>query len=215
MVLAEALVGCPTWAPALGFGGATIALVFACIGSAYGTGKAGMGISHVGVHKPEVCAHPPSITTARCAPLYGRLAVGALRSRVSLTPSLSLGVCARVALCQIVMKNIIPVVMAGVLGIYGLIIAVIIGNAVKPIAGVGGTYSDYSAFTAFAHFSAGLCCGMSGLVAGIAIGIVGDAGVRSVAQQPKMYVGMVLILIFAEALGLYGLIVGLILASKA
>ena len=60
MVLAEALVGCPTWAPALGFGGATIALVFACIGSAYGTGKAGMGISHVGVHKPEVCAHPPS-----------------------------------------------------------------------------------------------------------------------------------------------------------
>ena len=138
----------------------------------------------------------------------------ALSAPESLSLPNSLGVCARVALCQIVMKNIIPVVMAGVLGIYGLIIAVIIGNAVKPIAGVGGTYSDYSAFTAFAHFSAGLCCGMSGLVAGIAIGIVGDAGVRSVAQQPKMYVGMVLILIFAEALGLYGLIVGLILASN-
>ena len=34
--------------------GAMLALVFACIGSAYGTGKAGMGISHVGVSKPEV-----------------------------------------------------------------------------------------------------------------------------------------------------------------
>ena len=56
---------------------------------------------------------------------------------------------------------------------------------------------------------------MSGLAAGLTIGIVGDAGVRAVAQQPRMYVGMVLILIFAEALGLYGLIVGLILASKA
>ena len=45
------------------------------------------------------------------------------------------------------------------------------------------------------------------------VGIVGDAGVRAVAMQPKMYVGMVLILIFAEALGLYGLIVGLIMTS--
>ena len=49
--------------------------------------------------------------------------------------------------------------MAGVLGIYGLIIAVIIGNAVKPMAGVGARYSDYSAFTGFAHLAAGLCCG--------------------------------------------------------
>ena len=55
---------------------------------------------------------------------------------------------------------------------------------------------------------------MSGLAAGLVIGIVGDAGVRAVAQQPRMYVGMVLILIFAEALGLYGLIVGLILTSR-
>ena len=44
---------------------------------------------------------------------------------------------------------------------------------------------------------------------------MGDAGVRAVAQQPKMYVGMVLILIFAEALGLYGLIVALILSQQS
>ena len=37
---------------------------------------------------------------------------------------------------------------------------------------------------------------------------------RAVALQPRVYVGMVLILIFAEALGLYGLIVGLILSSN-
>jgi V-type H+-transporting ATPase proteolipid subunit len=43
---------------------------------------------------------------------------------------------------------------------------------------------------------------------------VGDFGVRSSAEQPKLYVGMVLVLIFSEALGLYGLIVGLILTSK-
>lgn len=43
--------------------------------------------------------------------------------------------------------------------------------------------------------------GLCGLAAGFAIGIVGDAGIRSVAMQPRMFVSMVLILIFAEVLG--------------
>jgi V-type H+-transporting ATPase proteolipid subunit len=66
----------------------------------------------------------------------------------------------------------------------------------------------------FHHLGAGLSVGLSGLAAGFAIGIVGDAGVRGTAQQPRLYVGMILILIFAEVLGLYGLIVSLILTTK-
>ena len=66
----------------------------------------------------------------------------------------------------------------------------------------------------FAHFGCGMAVGLSGMAAGTAIGIVGDAGVRATAQQPKLFVGMVLILIFAEALGLYGPIVGLVLCNK-
>ena len=46
------------------------------------------------------------------------------------------------------------------------------------------------------------------------IGIVGDAGVRANAQQPKLFVGVILILIFAEALALYGMIVGIILVVR-
>jgi V-type H+-transporting ATPase proteolipid subunit len=112
----------------------------------------------------------------------------------------------------LVMRNIIPVVMAGVLGIYGLIVAVIIqGSIVAPQNGI----SQYSLYTGFAHLAAGLCCGLSGLAAGMAIGIVGDAGVRAVGQQEKLFVGMILILIFAEALGLYGLIVALILSQNS
>jgi len=42
---------------------------------------------------------------------------------------------------------------------------------------------------------------------------VGDAGVRALGQQEKIFVGMMLILIFAEALGLYGLIIALILSQ--
>lgn len=46
--------------------------------------------------------------------------------------------------------------------------------------------------------AAGLTCGLCGLGAGYAIGIVGDAGVRGTAQQPRLFVGMILILIFSE-----------------
>ena len=108
---------------------------------------------------------------------------------------------------QLVMKNIIPVVMAGILGIYGLIVAVILSATAAK--------SSLTMAKGYQLFAAGLSCGLSGLGAGMAIGIVGDAAVRAVGQQDKLYVGMILILIFAEALGLYGLIVGLIFTTKA
>jgi len=77
-----------------------------------------------------------------------------------------------------------------------------------------GGLNNYSSFAGFAHLAAGLACGLSSLAAGLAIGVVGDAGVRAIGQQPALYVPMILILIFGEALGLYGLIVALILSQK-
>uniref|UniRef100_A0A673G266 V-type proton ATPase proteolipid subunit n=1 Tax=Sinocyclocheilus rhinocerous TaxID=307959 RepID=A0A673G266_9TELE len=96
---------------------------------------------------------------------------------------------------ELIMKSIIPVVMAGIIAIYGLVVAVLIANSISD------KITLYNV-------------GLSGLAAGFAIGIVGDAGVRGTAQQPRLFVGMILILIFAEVLGLYGLIVALILSTK-
>lgn len=62
-----------------GFMGVACALVFANIGSAYGTAKSGLGISYLGVIKPDG-----------------------------------------------IMRAIIPVIMAGILGIYGLVVAVLL-----------------------------------------------------------------------------------------
>merc|ERR1712232_823035 len=128
--------------------GVSASIVFANLGAAYGTAKAGVGISTMGVMRPDM-----------------------------------------------VMRSLIPVVMAGVLGIYGLITSVIINGKIR---------QPYGPFQGYAHFSAGMTVGLSSLAAGLAIGIVGDAGVRANAQQPRLFVGMILILIFAEALGLYG-----------
>lgn len=106
---------------------------------------------------------------------------------------------------ELIMKSVIPVVMAGILAIYGLVVAALIANSID---------KTYTLFKGFTHLGAGLSVGLSGLAAGFAIGIVGDAGVRGTAQQPRLFVGMILILIFAEVLGLYGLIVALILATR-
>lgn len=47
-----------------------------------------------------------------------------------------------------VIKNIVPIVMAGVLGIYGLIVSVIITQAVSPpIANTGNMYSAFNGYT--------------------------------------------------------------------
>ncbi|KAJ1673006.1 H(+)-transporting V0 sector ATPase subunit c [Spiromyces aspiralis] len=128
-------------------------------GAAYGTAKSGVGISAMGILRPDL-----------------------------------------------VMRSIVPVVMAGIIGIYGLVVSVLVSDGLK---------AQMPLYTGFVQLGAGLSVGLSGLAAGFAIGIVGDAGVRATVQQPRLFVGMILILIFAEVLALYGLIVGLILNTKA
>lgn len=195
---------CPSWAVSIGYLGVVSAAVLSNWGSAWGTWKSGVSLVHTGIR------HPGSV-----------------------------------------MKNVIPVVMAGVIGIYGLIVAVIIAESI-PSPGKERD-NEYSIYTAMAHLAAGLCCGVSGLAAGGCIGIVGDAGVRAVGyrassislfpsttasagystipdsdaggdtiddvsgsdDQNKLFVGMLIMLIFSEALALYGLIVALIVSQHS
>ncbi|APA11085.1 hypothetical protein sscle_07g058550 [Sclerotinia sclerotiorum 1980 UF-70] len=111
---------------------------------------------------------------------------------------------------DLIMKSLIPVVMSGIIAVYSLVIAVLIAGDIGPPPG-----QSYSLFNGFMHLACGLSVGLTGLAAGYAIGIVGDMGVRSYMQQSRIFVGMVLILIFGEVLGLYGLIVALILNTKS
>jgi len=144
---------------------------------------------------------------------YGYLGVAAAISLSNLgaaygTAKAGVGICTMGILKpEKIIKAIIPVIMAGILGIYGLIVGVILVQKIK------NDKSTYNFDFGFKHLAAGLCVGISAWAAGIAIGIAGDAAARALGQQDKIFVGMMLILIFAEALGLYGLIVSLILIS--
>lgn len=108
---------------------------------------------------------------------------------------------------QLIMKSLISVIMSGIIAVYGLVIAVLIAGDLSPT-------KPYPLFNGVVHLAAGLSVGFAGLAAGYAIGLVGNAGSRAFLVQPKIFVGMVLVLIFAEVLGLYGLIVALILNTK-
>lgn len=108
---------------------------------------------------------------------------------------------------ELIMKSLIPVVMSGIIAVYGLVVSVLIAGGLRP--------TDYSLYAGFIHLGAGLACGFTGLAAGYAIGFVGDSCVRAYVHESKVFVTMVLILIFGEVLGLYGLIVALIMNSRA
>ena len=102
-----------------------------------------------------------------------------------------------------IFRALIPVIMAGILGIYGLITAVLMATKVR----------DSDQIAGYRQFAAGLCCGLNALGSGLAIGVVGEASVKAYAQTEGVYVGMIIMLIFAEALGLYGLIIAIILSA--
>jgi V-type H+-transporting ATPase proteolipid subunit len=99
-----------------------------------------------------------------------------------------------------------PPIMAGIVAIYGLVVSVLIVSALEEKSALHSN---------FMMLAAGLSVGISGLASGLSIGIIGDAGVRGTAQQPKLFVGMAMLLVFAEALGLYGAIVAIMLISKS
>lgn len=153
----------PKFAPFIGMAGIAAAMIFGCIGAAYGTAKSGTGIAGVGTFRPDL-----------------------------------------------IMKCLIPVVMSGIIAVYSLVVSVLIAGDMNP-----PTKGSYSLFSGFLHLGCGLSVGFTGLAAGYCIGVVGDKGVRAYMEQSRIFVGMVLILIFGEVLGLYGLIVALILNTKS
>ena len=107
---------------------------------------------------------------------------------------------------NLVYKSLISVVMAGILGIYGLIVSVILSGGVSLQQNSVGPYNG------FKQFASGFCCGLSALASGYAIGVAGEHAVRANGVNEEFYVGMILILIFAEAIGLFGLIIAIILS---
>ncbi|CAK7264590.1 V-type proton ATPase subunit c'' [Sporothrix epigloea] len=111
-------------------------------------------------------------------------------------------------------KNLISIIFCEVVAIYGVIMAIIFSSKIQAVTGAD-LYNGDSYYTGFALFWAGLTVGMCNLVCGVAVGINGSGAALADAADPSLFVRILVIEIFSSVLGLFGLIIGLLVSSKA
>ncbi|CAL6304944.1 predicted protein [Bathycoccus prasinos] len=116
---------------------------------------------------------------------------------------------------RITSKNLISIIFCEAVAIYGVIVAIILQTKVEFAPRMpDGSYSDRSMFSGYAILASGITVGLANLVCGICVGTVGSSCALSDAQNPALFVKILVIEIFGSALGLFGVIVGIIISGN-
>lgn len=111
-------------------------------------------------------------------------------------------------------KNLISIIFCEVVAIYGVIMSIVFSSKLNLIEG-DALYSGSNYYTGYALFWAGITVGMCNLICGVSVGINGSGAALADAADPSLFVKILVIEIFSSVLGLFGLIIGLLVSSKA
>lgn len=106
-------------------------------------------------------------------------------------------------------KNLVSVIFAEACAIYGVIMAIILQAKIVELED-----APFAPYAAYAILAAGVTVGLSNLFCGLSVGVVGSSCALSDAQNSSLFVKILIVEIFASALGLFGVIIGIIMASK-
>ncbi|KAH8929980.1 F1F0 ATP synthase subunit C [Atractiella rhizophila] len=112
-------------------------------------------------------------------------------------------------------KNLISIIFCEVVGIYGVIGAIVFSSKVSAIDSTEGLYTKNNYFTGYALFFAGLTMGLCNLLCGVAVGISGSNAAVADAADASLFVKILVIEVFSSILGLFGLIIGLLISGNA
>ncbi|CAI7758552.1 unnamed protein product [Closterium sp. NIES-54] len=115
---------------------------------------------------------------------------------------------------RITSKNLISVIFCEAVAIYGVIVAIILQTKLESVS-KARLHSPEALRSGYAIFNSGIIVGLANLFCGLCVGIIGSSCALSDAQNSTLFVKILVIEIFGSALGLFGVIVGIILSSQA
>ncbi|KAK9266304.1 hypothetical protein L1049_001826 [Liquidambar formosana] len=115
---------------------------------------------------------------------------------------------------RITSKNLISVIFCEAVAIYGVIVAIILQTKLESVP-TSQIYAPESLRAGYAIFASGIIVGFANLVCGLCVGIIGSSCALSDAQNSSLFVKILVIEIFGSALGLFGVIVGIIMSAQA
>ncbi|KAG2217826.1 hypothetical protein INT45_006791 [Circinella minor] len=111
-------------------------------------------------------------------------------------------------------RNLISIIFCEVVAIYGVIMTIVYSAKLVEVS-EDRLYTPSNYFTGHAIFWGGLTVGICNLFCGVCVGITGSSAALADAQDPQLFVKVLVVEIFGSVLGLFGLIVGLLTTGKA